>query len=105
MRTMFALGLPVSSAPWSYDHSLGVSLKDVEGWWKTSLPGLKKDLESLPGQSTTPTPAPTPMAPPMMAPSSDSTGTILIAVLLLGGAAGGYYFWKKSQKKNGKAAK
>ena len=110
MKTMFALGLPSTSAPWGFHHSLGVSIKDVEGWWKDSLPTLKQDLENaatnLPGQQT-PAPAPAPAQVPQTIRSSggpDGT-TILVAVLLLGGAAGGYYFWKKSKEKGGKTAK
>jgi len=109
MKTMFALGLPSTSAPWGFHHSLGVSIKDVEGWWKDSLPTLKQDLENaatnLPGQQT-PAPAPPPQVPQTVRSSGGPDGTtILVAVLLLGGAAGGYYFWKKSKEKGGKAAK
>jgi len=108
MKSMFGLGLPVPE-PWAYQHTLGVSLNDIEGWWKQSLPTLKQDLKNvatnLPNQQAA---TPAPMPPPTIAPPSSSGPdgtTILIAVVLLGGAAGGYYYWQKSKKKNGKAAK
>jgi hypothetical protein len=107
MRSMFGLGLPVAE-PWAYQHTLGVSLKDVESWWKQSLPTLKKDLTNvagnLPGQTPTQPPPGLLMSAPQPSSGPDTT-TILVAVLLLGGAAGGYYYWQKSKKKNGKAAK
>lgn len=113
MKSMFSLGFPSAAAPWAYQNSLGISLKEVEDWWKTNEPAIKQDITNAQagglGPGNAPKPGTVPMAPRMMAPPSSGTSdttVLLVSVLLVGGAIGGYYFYKQSKlKKNGKAAK
>lgn len=101
-ETFFNLGFPTTSAPWSYQHSLGISVKDVESWWKNSYPAIKQDISAFQNSGLGPgnAPATNPMMMqqrPVQSTSSDGT-TLLVSLLVVGGAIGGYLYWKKQQK-------
>src|SRR4029077_6206022 len=117
-QTLFNLGFPGSSAPWAYQHSLGISTKDIETWWKSTYPTLKSDLEKGqaaglgPGNKPLPlTPGQPGYVPPAPPPSSGGpSGTVVISLLVVGAAVGGLYYYKSKEgrlpwEKNGKKAK
>lgn len=103
-HTLFTLGLPTTSSPWSYQHSLGITEQDVTNWWKRESPTVRtieQDVSNIataltPGAVPSTTPRPAPTLPPS-APSGDSTGTILVGVLIVGAAVGGLYYYKNKE--------
>jgi len=109
-QTLFTLGFPSTGSPWAYQHTLGVSIKDVETWWKSNLPALKTDLQNAQagglGPGNKPLPGQPGYVPPMPVPQpQDNTGTVLlVSVLLVGGGLAGYYYYKQQKGMKGKKA-
>jgi hypothetical protein len=103
-HTLFSLGFPTTTAPWSYQHSLGISTREVVDWWKTAEKRVDTAIADVNAAGLGPTnaPPPKPVTPP---PSEGLSGTtILLTVLLVGGALGGFYYYKKNMKPKGKKA-
>lgn len=103
-HTLFTLGFPTTNAPWSYQHSLGISTKEVVDWWKTAEKKVDTAIADANAAGLGPANAPVPPPRPVTPPDSGLSGTtILVSVLLVGGLLGGYYYYKKNMKPGKKA--